>query len=114
MSAATIRTDILARAGAAERTEDPYSDIDLRVVVSDRAYESVRAMRDYRTTTWGPFLFDSLTKADVLYFAAVADHRPFTLAWFSAKVGSEPQKTRHAPLPGKLPCPRTPNCALRP
>jgi predicted nucleotidyltransferase len=100
MESATIRAEILARAvsslGAldgvdaiylsgslAEKTEDPYSDIDLRVVVADSAYESVRTMREHLPTTWGPFLFhsfvgeiytvtyyDSLTKADVFYYAS--------------------------------------------
>jgi hypothetical protein len=64
---------------------DAHSDIDLRVVVSDAAYESVLAQREHLPTTWGPFLFhqtvaanhtvsyyESLTKADVFYFAASA------------------------------------------
>jgi hypothetical protein len=100
MSSATIRSAVLARAvrslsaldgvdaiylsgSLAEKTEDQYSDIDLRVVVADVAYESVRAQREQLPTTWGPFLFhqtvadnltvtyyDSLTKADVFYYPA--------------------------------------------
>lgn len=102
MTTATIRSEVLASAVAclgaldgvdaiylsgslAEKTEDQYSDIDLRVVVADSAYESVRALREHLPTTWGPFLFhetvaenltvtyyESLTKADVFYFAAGA------------------------------------------
>jgi len=102
MNSAAIRSAVLANAVAslsaidgvdaiylsgslAERTEDQYSDIDLRVVVADSAYESVLALREHLPTTWGPFLFhetvnsnltvsyyDSLTKADVFYFAASA------------------------------------------
>lgn len=65
----------------AENVADQYSDIDLRVVVLDAAYESVLALREHLPTTWGPFLFhetvnsnltvsyyESLTKADVFYF----------------------------------------------
>jgi predicted nucleotidyltransferase len=100
MTAATIRSLVLDRAvtslGAldgvdaiylsgslAEKTEDQHSDIDLRVVAADHAYESVRALREYLPTTWGPFLFhatvseiltvtyyESLTKADVFYYSA--------------------------------------------
>ena len=72
MDSAKIRAEILARAvlslGAldgveaiclsgslAEKTEDQYSDIDLRVVVADRAYESVRRMREHLPTTWGSY-----------------------------------------------------------
>ena len=67
----------------AEKTEDQYSDIDLRVVIADVAYESVRALREQLPTTWGPFLFHqtvadnltvtyyhSLTKVDVFYYPA--------------------------------------------
>jgi hypothetical protein len=66
-----------------QNSEDQYSDIDLRVVVADRDYESVRSLREQYPKTWGPFLFhtavakdhtvsyyDSLTKADVFYYAA--------------------------------------------
>jgi predicted nucleotidyltransferase len=100
MSAVTIRSEVLERAIAslsamdgvdaiylsgslAERTDDQYSDIDLRVVVVDGSYEAVRTLRAHLPTTWGPFLFnatvaeihtvtyyESLTKADVFYFAA--------------------------------------------
>jgi predicted nucleotidyltransferase len=100
MKAATIRSEVLDRAvvslsaldgvdaiylsgSLAENNQDQYSDIDLRVIVADDAYESVLALRDRLPTTWGPFLFhqtvgenftvtyyDSLTKADVFYYAA--------------------------------------------
>jgi len=100
--AAKVRTEVLNRAiaslGALEGVEaiylsgslaegvaDAHSDIDLRVVVSDAAYESVLARREHLPTTWGPFLFhqtvaaihtvsyyESLTKADVFYYAASA------------------------------------------
>jgi predicted nucleotidyltransferase len=100
MDSATIRSSVLANAVAslgaiegvdaiylsgslAEKTEDAYSDIDLRVVVAVAAYDSVLAMREHLPTTWGPFLFhetvnanltvsyyESLTKADVFYFTA--------------------------------------------
>jgi hypothetical protein len=66
----------------AERT-DEYSDIDLRVIVTDAAYESVVALRENLPPTWGPFLFhetvspnltvsyyESLTKADVFYYVS--------------------------------------------
>jgi predicted nucleotidyltransferase len=102
MEAATIRSEVLDRAvvslGAldgveaiylsgslAENNQDEYSDIDLRVIVADGTYESVLALREHLPTTWGPFLFhqtigeiftvtyyDSLTKADVFYYAAGA------------------------------------------
>src|ERR1700692_4929004 len=102
MKSATVRSEVLASAVAslgalhgvdaidlsgslAEEVEDQYSDIDLRVVVADNAFESVLAMREHLPTTWGPFLFhqtvgdiytvtyyDSLTKADVFYYAAGA------------------------------------------
>ena len=102
MKAATIRSEILNSAVAslgtldgvdaiylsgslAENVEDQYSDIDLRVIIADSAYESVLALREHLPTTWGPFLFhqtvgdiytvtyyESLTKADVFYYAAGA------------------------------------------
>jgi predicted nucleotidyltransferase len=100
MEAATIRSEVLAKAvgslsamqgvdaiylsgSLAEKIEDQYSDIDLRVVVADVDYESVRTLREILPKTWGPFLFhqtvaenltvtyyDSLTKADVFYYPA--------------------------------------------
>ena len=100
MSSVAIRSAVLARAigslsaldgvdaiylsgSLAENTEDQYSDIDLRVVVADSAYDSVRALREHLPMTWGPFLFhqtvtdnltvtyyESLTKADVFYYLA--------------------------------------------
>jgi predicted nucleotidyltransferase len=102
MESANIRAKVLAHAisslsaldgveaiylsgSLAENTEDQYSDIDLRVVVADRSYEAVRSLREQLPKTWGPFLFhatvaevhtvsyyDSLTKADVFYYAAGA------------------------------------------
>jgi hypothetical protein len=73
---------IYLNGSVAENVADAHSDIDLRVVVVDGAYESVRAQREHLPTTWGPFLFhqtvapdhtvsyyDSLTKADVFYYA---------------------------------------------
>ena len=100
MDSATIQSSVLANAVAslsaidgvdaiylsgslAEKVEDQYSDIDLRIVVTEGAYESVLAMREHLPTTWGPFLFhetvnsnltvsyyESLTKADVFYFTS--------------------------------------------
>jgi predicted nucleotidyltransferase len=102
ISAVTTRSEVLERAIAslsaldgvdaiylsgslAEQTDDQYSDIDLRVVIVDSSYEAVRALRAHLPTTWGPFLFnatvaeiltvtyyESLTKADVFYFASSA------------------------------------------
>jgi hypothetical protein len=102
MDSATIRSSVLANAvtslsaidgvdaiylsgSLAEKVEDQHSDIDLRVIVADGAYESVLALREHLPTTWGPFLFhetvnsnltvsyyESLTKADVFYFTSSA------------------------------------------
>jgi predicted nucleotidyltransferase len=98
MAGVIIRASVLANAQAslgaldgveaiylsgslAEGTEDRFSDIDLRVVVTDPTYESALALREQLPTTWGPFLFhetvgpnftvsyyESLTKVDVFYY----------------------------------------------
>ena len=99
MDPVAIRTKVLANAVAslsaidgvdaiylsgslAEKVEDQYSNIDMRVVVTDVDYDTVRAMRAQLPTRWGPFLFhqtvadnltvsyDSLTKIYVFYFRA--------------------------------------------
>jgi predicted nucleotidyltransferase len=110
MNAMTIRASVLANAQAslaaldgveaiylsgslAEGTDDLFSDIDLRVVVADAAYESVVVLREQLPTTWGPFLFheavgpnltvsfyESLVKADVFYYVSSAI---VPSAWFN-------------------------------
>jgi len=102
MDSVAIRSAVLANAEAslgaidgveaiylsgslAEGTDDHYSDIDLRVVAADMAYESVVALREPLPRTWGPFVFhetvnpnltvsyyESLTKADVFYYRSSA------------------------------------------
>lgn len=44
----------------AEEAADQFSDIDLRLVVADAAYESVVALRENLPGTWGPFLFHGI------------------------------------------------------
>ena len=75
MNTATVRAHVLSNAveslsalngveaiylsgSLAEGSEDEHSDIDLRIVVSDEHFETVRAARAKYPTTWGgPFLF---------------------------------------------------------